>query len=444
MKSDLNKLVEEIVKELMGGSFPAYSVDGAPSFRGGPYGAGHKKQLANTLDPSVKAMEDQEQAELNQNVEDQIRINRNFKKGVVPPYKMQDVDSDPELKRDMAAAKKYDPVVAERNDADMFYTHLPGFPSMNALESPVQHVPNENLPVDTLRAGGQDGTEEYLIDDIIDELEREGKPGNYVQEQGAQGGGNFWNQQKSELPPFYVDPDDQEHALEMGHMQEPSAEYSPPATHGSIMFPRKFVPDEMPQESDMLDQDLDGIADGIDLNQPPELQQRVKENKMKTEAKRQKHKSTRHAGRYGEKEPSSAQISRKFKVAKRALIELADDLNRAGLEGGSFRNGSEDSSVKQVFKLLLTQEKLFNQDSAVDESAVDEEYKSKAQQGYFHAKAEEGDPEFQKLAAEFDSETSPEEFANLPARAPKKEALNADKLKSLVIEEIRKQIKEKK
>jgi predicted glycosyltransferase len=76
------------------------------------------------------------------------------------------------------------------------------------------------------------------------------------------------------------------------------------------------------------------------------------------------------------------------------------------------------------------------------EAAVDEEYKSKAQQRYFHAKAAEGDPEFQKLANEFDKETTKKQFANLPNKAPKKEALNSDKIKDLVKEEILRQLTE--
>jgi hypothetical protein len=429
MEQDLKRLVKEIINQLISEEIPAYSPNGGQTFRGGPFGTGNKRQLANPLDPSVQALEDMEQAEINQNVEDQASINRNLRKG--GPAHMQDIHSSPELERDMQAAKKYDPIV-ERNQADQNYTDLPGFPAHNALEAPVQHVPNENLPVDTNRRGsGQDGTEEYIVDDIIDELERGEIPSQVRKEDAMGTSGGLRHQRKPALPPFYVDPE--AHKDELGHMQQPGAENSPPATHGSVLFPKQFVPDETPQESGLVDLDNDGIDDSIDLNQSPELRQRVSE--MKTEAKRQKHKSNRSKERYGVKPPSGAQILKKFKDARQAVIELIETLDASGLMVDADRR--ELILTVQLLRAIPTHMPELDN---LDEAAVDEEYKSKAQQGYFHAKAAEGDPEFKDLAAEFDADTSPEEFKNLPARAPKREAFNSDAARNLVKEELLKEL----
>lgn len=413
MNKKIKKIVNEVIKELMGGGS---SVDGAPSFRGGPYGIGAKQQLANTLDPSVQKMEDQEQAELNSNIENQQWGLSKWQWIKGEPF--QDIGGNPEHQRDMTSAKRLDPVLDERNDADMQYSDLPGMPGMNALETPVQHVPNENLPVTDLRAGSQDGTEDYLIDDIVDELETgHGEPGynKHVRKEGLfSGGGNATMQ----MPNHYPDPDESDQATDnLGHTNQAGAEQSPSGGYGAIMAPKKFIPDEVPQESEILDHDLDGIADSIDLDQAPEL-------KMRTEAKRSKKKSTRHKDRYGEKEPSASQVSKKFKDARRAIVELGSALGNQG-----------HTDVTKFLNILQNMEVFYN----ADVDPMDEEYKSKAQQGYFHAMAAEGDPEFKKLAHEFDADTSPEEFKNLPARAPK---LNSEGIKRLVKEEILKQLKD--
>lgn len=326
------KELNEYVNIVAGGS----SVDGNPSFRGGPYGAGHKKQLATVLNPATQAMEDQEQAELNQNVEDQAKINRNFKKGSKPPYPMQDIHSDEELKRDVVA-KKYDPMLDERNDADAFYTHLPGNIGMNALEDPKRYVPDENLVVNKLRAGVSDGTEEYLIDDIVAELEDDQDSKSWLKNLigvelkefgiGSGGGGaNYQNALPSAIDGEDLDFRDNQEKEELGHQGlEAAKTYA--SGMGGVLFPKKFVPSEWPQESSLIDKDMDGIADNIDKNERPELDQEI--NKM-DEAKRQKHKSERHKERYGEKTPSMPQVSKKFKEARRVLLDLWDVLEKTG------------------------------------------------------------------------------------------------------------------
>jgi len=218
-------------------------------------------------------------------------------------------------------------------------------------------------------------------------------------------------------------------------MTEPGAENSPVGGYGAILQPKKFVPDEAQQTSSLFDTDLDGIDDTIDLDQPPELRQKVKEGK------RSKKQSTRHKDRYGEKEPSGAVLAKKFKEAKRALIELESAVDKMDIDDGSGKY-YWGSVVGNLLTQLVKAQKSISKTVTMDEEAVDEEYKSKAQQGYFHAKAAEGDPEFKKLAAEFDDDTTEAEFENLPARAPKREALNSESIKRLVKEEIIRQIRQ--
>lgn len=420
MNKKIKKIVVEIVKEILA-SGP--SVDGSPSFRGGPYGIGHTRQIAGT-DPSVEKMTDQEHGEINKNVDKQAWVNPRRKHGTQPLTPMQDIHGDPKLKRDMASTNPIEEEqLEERNSSDMQYTHLPGWPSMNALEASVQHIPNENQVVDSLRAGVSDGTEEYLVDDIIDELEREGKPAYY--KEGAQGSANSTYQLKSELPPFYVSAPDSEDN-DIGHIHKPGAKKSPIGGMGTVMFPKQFVPHEWSQESEIEDEDHDGISDSIDLDQPPELRMTV------DEAKRKKKKSTRHPEKYGEKTPSLAVVSRKFKETKRSIVELIDVVSKAG---GGFL-------TKSLMQMYYDMQKMELQMPAdyMEEQAVDEEYQSKAQQRYFHAKAAEGDPKFKKLAREFDKETTKKQFAKLPNKAPKKESLNSDKIKNLVKEELVRQL----
>lgn len=414
MNNNIKKIIEEIVKEVIAGGS---SVDGAPSFRGGPYGAGHKMQLAKQ-DPSVKAMEDEEQSEINQNIDDQAWVNNTRKHGARQPTPMQDIHGKAELHRDMTSANKFKKEhfnINERMGADKFYSDLPGYPRPNAIEYPVQHVPDENMVVTKMRAGRSDGTEEYLIDDIIDELEKEGKPAHYNNVEESFTRASNAAQQRSAVPPFYTDPfepEDEGDDEPIGHMTEPGADHSPVGGMGAVMFPRKFVPEDIPKQP-------------------------IGESKKMDEAKRSKKKSQKHPDRYGEKDPSGAVISRKFKETRRSIVELGNLLDKVGAD-----------DLRQNLNFLLG--KIINMEANLDvngmtfseevEQPVEEEYKSKAQQRYFHAKAAEGDPKFKELADEFDSETSAEEFKNLPEKAPKKEALNADKIKKLVREEMIRQL----
>jgi hypothetical protein len=271
IKRLIEKTVSETIKEVIagGGSF-----HGAPSFGGGPYGFGNKMQLKTNINPATRKIEKMEQDEVNANVEDQDFINRKFKTGLAPFYKAQDI---PRGTDEVDEAEKEEIQLFERNAADSLYTHLPGFPGHNAIEYPIQHVPEENKMPNNLRAGVHDGTEDYVLDDIIDELEENENRLNEFALSG--GGGHDAYNKKSALPPFFAKPPevDSEEA-EIGHLRMPSAEESPIGSAGAVMFPKKFVPnDKVPQQSDIFDYDLDGISDDIDLDQPSEIINKTKE-----------------------------------------------------------------------------------------------------------------------------------------------------------------------
>jgi hypothetical protein len=249
------------------------SVNGNITFRGGPYGYGNKNQLAAPLNPATKKLEDEEQEELNQNVED---LHQGL--GLYPQLKGSGVKMPQDIH------------LKERAEDDQQYGHLPGFPKMNALEDPKQFLPDENFV-----AYGKEqpeGTEEYLIDDIIDDFEQNPEDvAKRVEDRvfecllkelgaggGSAGGGNYPYSAKSYFPPFrnnddILDPIDKR----MGHIGWQNAENVSTGGYGSVLFPKKFVPDEANQESHEEDEDMDGIPDNVDKDQKPELDQKLEE-----------------------------------------------------------------------------------------------------------------------------------------------------------------------
>jgi hypothetical protein len=242
----MTKVKKNLTEMIAGGS----SVDGNPSFRGGPYGIGNRKQLAAYLNPATAKIAQQEQDEVNQNIEDQSWLLSKFKSPSDDQTKKTDIPDER--------------VVTERQGNDMFYKGLPGNYRENALEYSQNHMPEENFMVDTHLAGHQDeSSAKYLIDDIIDDLEEREKSL-------SESDSNFYYQQKSALPPQKKD---------IGHINlnvDKDKHYS--MGYGAVLSPKSFIPDEYPQQSKMKDEDMDGISDDIDLNQKSELQQMTNES----------------------------------------------------------------------------------------------------------------------------------------------------------------------
>jgi hypothetical protein len=226
-KSNFKKLYESIPT--------GYSLSGGPTLRGGPYGFGFKKQLATVLNPATAEMEKQEQEELNQNVDDQARL--------------------------LGKHHQLDPIV-ERNAADSQHAYLPGNYRENALEYSQNHMPDENFQIDTLIAGGtNDGTEDYLVDDIIDELDERDRQ---LSENNIGGyGGNYVMQLRPNLPST---PDNQ-----IGHTSNKISNQHSSTTYGAVLAPKSFIPDEYIQQSNIEDEDSNGVDDSIELNQKSEL-----------------------------------------------------------------------------------------------------------------------------------------------------------------------------
>lgn len=266
MNKSIKRLVEKTVSDIIKEVIASY--DGAATFRGGPYGIGGRKQLV-TINPATEKISKIEQNELNTNVEDQAYVNRKFKTGMGPFYKAQDINTDIDVE-----AEKEEIQLQERNVADSFYSHLPGFPQPNAIEYPVQHVPEENKMPNNLKAGVHDGTDEYLIDDIVDEIE---DSANLKEFAISDAGANDDYSKKSALPPFFVNKKPNSKNLSLGHLYLEPADSSSVGSVGSVIFPKKFVPDDQPvQQSKIDDYDLDGISDDIDLDQPPEIKNIVR------------------------------------------------------------------------------------------------------------------------------------------------------------------------
>ncbi len=211
-----------------------YSLAGGPTLRGGPYGLGHKKQLATVLNPATANIENQEQSELNQNVDDQARL--------------------------LGKHQHLDPIV-ERNAADSQHAYLPGNYRENALEFSQIHLPDENFQIDTLIAGGtNDGTEDYLLDDIIDELDTREKE---LTENIGGYGGNYVTQLKPNLPFESKD--------EIGHSSYRNSSEHSSMAYGAVLSPKQFVPNDFIQQSNIDDENMNGVDDNIEMFQKSEL-----------------------------------------------------------------------------------------------------------------------------------------------------------------------------
>lgn len=190
----MNSKENKFVKETMA---PGSSLNGNPSFRGGPYGIGDKKQLAAPLNPATKAVENQTQDELNRNMQNLSHVNGT------------------------AAGQRPDKKLEERDEAGYFAPapNLPGNYRDGTIEAPQMHVPHEP-PRET---------DDYLIDDLINSVIKEFA-------YGATTGVN-----RSLILP---DLEDDVDAIK-------PADHSVGAGAGMLVAPQDHIPEEMPQESEM-------------------------------------------------------------------------------------------------------------------------------------------------------------------------------------------------
>ena len=130
---------------------------GAGTFQGGPYGFGYRHQLAKseiwpgTVDPAEDlpnnpsmwpAVHAQEQSDKEDYKSLESPEEYDDKQHLLP---LEDEERDKLLdpKNDTEPSYFY---VAERNASDAFYRDLPGFPRMNTLADPEDHVPEDQDP----------------------------------------------------------------------------------------------------------------------------------------------------------------------------------------------------------------------------------------------------------------------------------------------------------
>lgn len=401
MKDNLKKLIEKIIIQeyWSGGAFVGsplssmgVSSTGLSRVRNA-YGHGGNEQLATkSLNPATQSMVDDEQEEINQNVEDQRWVINNKypsvgAKAVLNTLQraetdFQDTEGRPEHEREFDSIEDLEEVyLQERTPSDIFYIDLPGNMRPNAIEDPRMFTPPNETEGD------------YLIDDIIDELED--------------------NDELQEDTPVWRTPtpvNNREPLVKrpLGHASLPPAEHTPgPGGASYIPFHKDFVPDEWSQIEDIEDEDMDGISDDRDLDQKPELDQELDEGKKQNKSK------GRHSKRYASGLPSSAQIQKQFKEARKALLDLTEILMMSGNEELMRDVTYMVSNLQNVQKQIV--------DESLNEEELDEKFASKAQRKYFWWKASRGGKEgakWKKMAKEFEAETPKD--AKLPVKAPKK------------------------
>lgn len=400
MKSKLKQLIEKIIIQELWSAVPSMgSSTGAMSMARNAYGHGGNEQLVmKGLNPATQAMVDDEQSEINQNIEDQrwsIHNKHSSAGGRAilntlqdDETNYQDTEGRPEDEREFDSIEDLEEeYLHERNPSDIFYMDLPGNMRPNAIEDPQIHTPPNEIEGD------------YLIDDIVDELEDYNEEEIELQEDTP-----VWKiaTPVNNREPLVKRP--------LGHTSLPPAERTPgPGGASYIPFHKDFVPDEWSQPEDVEDEDMDGIADDIDLDQKSELQQKV------DEGKRQKKHKERHRMRYAaDKTPSSEQIRAQVEEARKVLLGLTEMFMMSG-------NEELMRDITYMISNLRKAEKQIVDSPSLNEEELDEKFASKAQQKYFYAQAGKGGKKgakWKEMADEFADDTP--DFSKLPERAPKK------------------------
>jgi len=241
------KKIPKLNKLLEGPGDPS----GADSFQGGPYGFGGHRQISG-VDSSTKAVFDQEQDEINQNIDRSSWV------------------TSKDRKRPVGSPEN---VLSEREASDQFYRDLPGFPKMNTLVRGKQFVPTpdeEHLP-DPLTGEPS----EYLgptinnipIEDFEfndDELRLEIlNPGNGPMTRGS----NNFQINSLSRPAIFINPE------ETPNIDEPVV---PLGGMGVVGWPRKYVPDDYEQRLNQYDNIVMGDLDllnrkEIQMHQKPTM-----------------------------------------------------------------------------------------------------------------------------------------------------------------------------
>ena len=259
------------LKDVFLNEFGKGDPQGASTFQGtGNFGIGNGRQLATTLNPATKRLEDMEQAELNQNVRDlQWSLGKygnghgpetgsttgpvgpneptqaNYNRGVgrTPTAAMQDiqVSGDPyggmeeeeELEEQAPSGAQY----GAREPSDGRYRDLPGWPPMDTLETDVDWVPSDRDA--EMAAYYQDQEENY--EERLKDLEAH--PDQYLEQMQPYRPMDHFRANVSGIgradnSEMLVAPED--------HLEQEPADYTPQNVggKGAVIAPKKFVPDD--------------------------------------------------------------------------------------------------------------------------------------------------------------------------------------------------------
>lgn len=295
----MTKKLKQLTKEIIAGGA---SVDGNPTFRGGPYGYGHKQQIATNLNPATKNIEKQEQDELNQNVD----------------------SIDWSLDGKYHDSKISDFLQTERTASDAFAPapHLPGNRRENSLEAAEIHVPLED-PRET---------DDYVIDQLEEKVLEE-----LLQELSNEEGFTY------SFPTTMPDLDPKNNPEKHGHFTLDPAKKSPGAGMGQVLAPKDFIPDENPQTSKFKDDDLDGIPNHLDPNTEPELKREI--DKMDEKLDPKTHSAKDYVKDFQKSDAPQFKGKSKEKRKQMALAAYYNDKTNEELD--------IDSLTEEILRIIL-------------------------------------------------------------------------------------------
>lgn len=307
MTKKLNRNIKEYVA----------SVDGAASFRGGPYGFGGENQLATNLNPATQKIKDQEDAEFNKNTDDLMRINNLHKTNKQMAVRLRDFDVAPTA------------VSPKRMETDMFAPAPtgPGNTRENTLVEPQTFVPFER-PRDK---------DEYLIDDeVLEEIANEIIAKFKSKKINEAGFVDYQNTLYSKQTKLNLDPKNSQETI--GHTSVPTATNVSSIGMGAVLTPKAFVPEDQIATQNNRDP-ITGVEKSNDSM--PNIEQQLKmqsqiENNLDS----------------GEEE-----LQEKFASKKQAKYFYAQ-ANKKGAEGAKWKKMADEFTSKTDFSKLKNEHKL--------------------------------------------------------------------------------------
>lgn len=226
---------------------------GAATFQGtGNFGIGNNRQLATSINPATKRIEDMEQAEWNQNAQD---LNWSLGKGdsISGPIgpneptqgnynraqpnssaQMVKVSNDPYGGRVEEEEELEEQFAGAREPSDGRYRDLPGWPRMNTLVEPDEHIPSDNeAEMEDYNNSQEEDYEEFLsgVGVPIEEAYISYRPEDHFR-------GDMSNIGRADNSKFLVAPEN--------HFNPPANTNTPQnmGGKGAVISPKQFVPED--------------------------------------------------------------------------------------------------------------------------------------------------------------------------------------------------------